>query len=681
MRIFQYFLLFLIPGFPVYGYESRTNLKALGETIDDMSLGELEERRETIEREIGQLARFAMNSGVGRIGYRSNTHPSEDSEEWIEIDFGKTVSLDSIALVPALWRDAQKGFIADSFPEAFCITAGIRGESEETVVFQIDSSKGIIPRVAPFLINGKAIKASWIRLTANRLSPRNFDGEYVLQLSEILVFDGYENVALGATVEVSSSISYGSGAWGEEYLVDGFVPYLMDSSEGSGTVAYVVLAETGDTPSFSIDLETPSVLEDLVLHVVEQTDTVPQAFPGDYGIPYKFLLEGSLKSDFSDPVVLLEFERDSIFDVGPIMSFSLTSVAMRYVRLRATEPYVFSYVGVNGEAIPGGRLGFAEIELYSKGGHNMALGKLMKSEFRGESPPRHIEALTDGKNLYGSILTFRDWINQLAVRHDLEKKLPLVSAELGIRYAKQKQLLFFMRISLGLLVLFVIVGVFVYRHQQQRVLFKARERITADLHDVLGGNISAIVLLSELAKGETENPKELTRFVGKIDSLAVRTRNALKYISDVLSQPNLYENLTAEMRRIATGLTDGLEHDLQISGEEFISRIHQRNRVDIFLFYKECLVNIIRHSGATKVSTRLDIDKHYLKLEVTDNGIGLDENGVPVVPTSLRRRARILGAKVSVSPVEGGGSRIHMIFKWNRIWPWGSFNLPFLFRS
>jgi signal transduction histidine kinase len=305
----------------------------------------------------------------------------------------------------------------------------------------------------------------------------------------------------------------------------------------------------------------------------------------------------------------------------------------------------------------------------------------MHSLYEADTAVRQEEALTDGSNLYGKILPIRTWLDELAKRHDLEVELPLVNRELQTRYASQKRILYLMRILMGGFLLLAVIATFMYRSRQQRLLFMTRERITADLHDVLGGNISAIGLLGELADGELSNPSELSGYHKRIIHLATRTRKSLKYITNMLSQPGLYENLPAEMKRIATGLTEGLEHDLKITGEHFISRIDQRKRVDIFLFFKECLVNIIRHSRATHVVTLLDINSNELTLEVADNGIGLPGADLLPVPSSLRRRARILGGKVTATRAPGGGTLIRLSYKWNRTLLEKLLHLPFTLRS
>ncbi|MFC1766541.1 sensor histidine kinase, partial [Planctomycetota bacterium] len=89
-----------------------------------------------------------------------------------------------------------------------------------------------------------------------------------------------------------------------------------------------------------------------------------------------------------------------------------------------------------------------------------------------------------------------------------------------------------------------------------------------------------------------------------------------------------------------------------------------RKRIDLFFFYKECLTNIIRHSGATQVTAQVTATNKAIRLTVTDNGHGMkvattnNNNGVP---SSLKRRARLLGARVSAEHPEGKG--MHIVLK------------------
>ena len=98
--------------------------------------------------------------------------------------------------------------------------------------------------------------------------------------------------------------------------------------------------------------------------------------------------------------------------------------------------------------------------------------------------------------------------------------------------------------------------------------------------------------------------------------------------------------------------------DSTMAIESTIERIKPRKRVDLHLFYNECLVNIIRHSGATDVDTRLSANAKHVTLTVRDNGKGLPMNSKIVVPPSLKRRGRLIGGQVSAATPDSGGTLI-----------------------
>ena len=112
-----------------------------------------------------------------------------------------------------------------------------------------------------------------------------------------------------------------------------------------------------------------------------------------------------------------------------------------------------------------------------------------------------------------------------------------------------------------------------------------------------------------------------------------------------------------------------LENEISIEGEEDLNKLKPRTRFDLVLFYNECLVNISRHSGATKFRTQLTADPKNILLSVWDNGRGLSGSKVNEIPKSLKRRARLLGAKVGVVSPDSGGTCINLQLrtrKWGR---------------
>jgi len=626
-------------------------------SLHDQSITQLEQRLESIDIELEQLARHSLRSGVGAIGYRSRNYDHAKGAAWVGVEFGETVRLDELVLVPAIWRDAEKGFRSDGFPEAFRVLAGTAANHAGSVVAIVKSTDTDLPRIAPLVIPTPGVTASWIRIETMRLTPRAFDGEYIFQLSEIFAFSDEENVALRKPITTSANKVDGAEGWDLQFLTDGFVPYLMNSAQGLQSTAYLSPVDVGRRPSLTIDLEQTQTLSRLHLHTVDQDDTVPQSSPDSIGIPDHFLVEGATEPDFSDARKLLDVRRRTIYDLSPIMMWNLPEeTRCRFVRLTALKPYIYTK-----GYIKGSRIGFAELEVFSEG-QNVALGKPVTTSFDKVDAMRPVSKVTDGRNLYGVILSTREWLHQLARRHDLEAERPLIASELQNRYTSQ---IIILRRMIGIAILFsfsIGFGFLIDRILRMRQLARIKERFAADLHDELGANLHTIGLLSDLAEGAKDSPKELSMLHQRIRAVTERTGTAMRNCTDMLEAKGLYTGLRSDMQRASQRIMADLEYDIVIEGEEHLARLKPRTRVDLFLFYKESLINVSRHSGATELSTRMVARPKEIQLTIRDNGRGLSKG----TPSSLRRRARLLGAKLDVSTPTEGGTCITLTLKTRR---------------
>ena len=118
-------------------------------------------------------------------------------------------------------------------------------------------------------------------------------------------------------------------------------------------------------------------------------------------------------------------------------------------------------------------------------------------------------------------------------------------------------------------------------------------------------------------------------------------------------------DVAEEMKHSARRLLADTDHDRSLSGQQTLNRLKPGQRLDLFLFYKECLANIVQHARATRVHTRLTVDSSQVELTVEDNGIGTGGE----TPKSLRRRAKLLRAQVESTALESEGTRICLTFK------------------
>ena len=618
--------------------------------LKERPVSELEQRIGEIDARLATLSYFTLRGGVGAIGYRSLGRTKSDVPLSVSVAWDKPRKIDEIILVPVIRREEVNHYGANGFPVSFSVHCGTTDPGNKRLLAEFSQDDQLLPRIAPVVIPVNGIQASWIRIDASQLSAEALGNSYIFKLAEIMVFSGGRNIALHGQVTPADDRPT-TRSWHHNNLVDGFVPYLMDAASGDSSPPVISRMGDGNPATITIDLGDVYAIDRVHLHAPLIGDTLPYMFDSRFAIPRGLLIEGALHPDFSDRKKLTLFKQSSPFDTSTIIPINIQPTECRYVRLVARNPYYSS----RAEDPSRTRFGFSEIELFS-GDENVARGKPASVNFAVDYNVGSTEPLTDGRNLYGNILPIRDWLNELALRHALEKERPLVAAELNRKYARQKlQLAWAIRLAifLGIAIVF---GIFIEWIIRQRAIHKTRERIAADIHDELGANLHAIGLLGNLARILKDKPDEQDDILIRLQAMAKRTGLAARYCTNTLEAKELYEDIVEDMRRTTERLVADFEHELTFEGEEFLRQLKLRRRIDLFLFYKECLINIVRHAEASSISARVTMTTKQLKITITDNGHGTDG----IVPQSLRRRARLLGAKMDVATPEGGGTRIEL---------------------
>lgn len=151
-----------------------------------------------------------------------------------------------------------------------------------------------------------------------------------------------------------------------------------------------------------------------------------------------------------------------------------------------------------------------------------------------------------------------------------------------------------------------------------------RDRISADMHDDLGSGVTAIRLMSEIAKSKM-NAAEFPE-IDKISNSANELLGKMNAIIWTMKSSNdTLESLVAYIRAYAAEYFDGSPircivdvkniREMEMSGEK---------RRNIFLSVKETLTNIRKHAQATQVVITIESEEQRLHLKIQDNGRGID---------------------------------------------------------
>jgi len=625
---------------------------------EDWDLSALEARLSDLNAELEQLPALAMRSDSGSIGYRSESQeiPDPNRTEWVQVNLPQAQTIDEIILVPVIRRDSQKGFQADGFPRAFHVLAGTHDDAQGHIVASFTAADSLLPRAAPLVISCRNLRASWVRIVATELGLRGWDHLYVLQLAEIMLVKDGRNLAFQQHITASST-SPGPGykytAHKQDYIVDGFVPYLMDDYKGAQSTAFYCNFPVESVPILTLDLEVPSLLRQINLHGMEISDSVPRANRDGFGMPKHIRIDAANQADFSDATILVDYQSHSIYKSGPILQFQFPEAHYRYLKFTVLQSDTTKTITNS----PRGILGLAEIEVFS-GNTNVAVGKAIAIDAEGIDHHRNLAAITDGRNFYGDILPFDVWMRQLAKRHDLEAERPQLVTAINQAYARQKANLRLMGYLASALAVSILIVYLAGRIRAMRQITQIRKRFAADLHDELGANLHAIGLLSDLAHDAVDEKEKLQRIVSEVRAVTERTSDAVRYCANSQEARDPMGTLKQDMHRIAKRMMHDMDYQIEVEGETFLQKLKLRTRNDLFLFYKECLANISRHSGATEFSVHLAANAQRTQLTIQDNGQGYTAKLGAEVPPSLKRRAQLMHAQLEIGQPENGGMRI-----------------------
>jgi ligand-binding sensor domain-containing protein/signal transduction histidine kinase len=193
-----------------------------------------------------------------------------------------------------------------------------------------------------------------------------------------------------------------------------------------------------------------------------------------------------------------------------------------------------------------------------------------------------------------------------------------------------------------------------------------RNRISADLHDEIGSNLSSIILLSSLVNNNLLLNKNEKKYITEIHSAAKISAEAIRdivwFINPATDQ---IENLVTKMLKISNTMLVNIKYEIIKSNIESTERLHPNVKRNIFYIYKEILNNIVKHSHATFVKINISRENKIFCFSVEDNGIGFDlntkkdGNGLK----NLKYRASQINCNLQIFTKKKVGTKITLEYK------------------
>lgn len=618
-------------------------------------LVKVEDRVEFLSRQLLSLAVHKERPLESGIGCRCARMEPTDPDPTVTIDLGKEYPIEAVFLVPLQESAGESGSL---FPKRFMVEFSAKQDfSERRVLY--DSGESFFPETGgkPVRFAGQEVMARYVRLTVRKGHLR--ERSEIFGLSEMVVISGGFPVSFGCDVAAVGGLRV-EDLWSPEAITDGRMPLGVWQGgnwvDHGGRGDLLEVSSPEDEVSWGIDFGKEEDLDLLIL------------------FPYN--VRGVLEAGIICGGLEIQVRGEGEGRFQPVMNWNprakgASQEVPLVLNLRGTSAREIRIVGTQPSRI-GERLlfGLSEIQVWSDK-RNIAAGRIVGRDLAGHLV--ETELLTNGFACEREIIPVVSWLNQLHERWRVEGEIEALRP-LRLQMASESELnaTWGSAMMLGLTFLIPVFIVERRRLISRNQIDHLRKRIASDLHDDIGSNLGSISLIARTARKDLvrlHGPEEIGEDLGEVESIARESSLAMRDIVWLLERKqDSIGDLVHRMRETAGRLLREVEYTIECESSKAAAKLSLDAKRHLFLFYKEAVHNILKHSKATKVSIRLWDQGDKLALEVTDNGQGLPkvmENGKEITRPvrKLDERARVLEGELAMVSEPGKGTRILLTVK------------------
>ncbi|MEM8887072.1 MAG: tetratricopeptide repeat protein [Bacteroidota bacterium] len=266
-------------------------------------------------------------------------------------------------------------------------------------------------------------------------------------------------------------------------------------------------------------------------------------------------------------------------------------------------------------------------------------------------------------------------ISELQIQYESEKKAQLIEQQ-RVRLRLQ-QLIGFSVLSIVLLIgSFVYYRIYQRRKYEQKIqalevqqrLHNERERISRDLHDHVGANLTRIITDLDLI-AEPGNKETMKAAPRKISETRSFTRQTIHLLRDTIWALNKEGYRCTELARKAEVFLTGYLEDRvewKVEKELLTDPLLNSNEVlNLLRILQESTQNMLKHAQATRFEVSFSSTEQATSMRIKDNGIGTaivreeldDHYGL----YNMRQRAENIGAECIIQSAPDQGFEITVI--------------------
>ncbi|WP_169086711.1 response regulator [Paenibacillus sp. PL91] len=158
---------------------------------------------------------------------------------------------------------------------------------------------------------------------------------------------------------------------------------------------------------------------------------------------------------------------------------------------------------------------------------------------------------------------------------------------------------------------------------EELTLLEERSRLSHELHDTIGHSLTSLIIGVESLRSTVPNSQ-----IERIDSLVGIAQHSLVDIRKHLHQLShapFSHSLSESLRQLTEEFmkSTGTTVKFRVIGSETL--VMQKINFCLHRCLQESLTNAVRHGQASVISVQLHFDSQQLRLQIEDNGIGMEE--------------------------------------------------------
>ncbi|ASJ56468.1 two-component system sensor histidine kinase/response regulator [Brevibacillus formosus] len=189
---------------------------------------------------------------------------------------------------------------------------------------------------------------------------------------------------------------------------------------------------------------------------------------------------------------------------------------------------------------------------------------------------------------------------------------------------------------------------------EELTLIEERNRLSHELHDTIGHSLTSLLVGVESLRSSV--PDSQVERVDTLVSIAQRSLDGIRKHLHQLSDARLNQSLSEALLELTEEFmkSTGVTVNFRVIGSE--TAVMQKMSFCLYRCLQESLTNAVRHGQASVISVDLYFESQQLRLQIEDNGNGLESNEFDLGLKGIKERLEQQQGTLSVHSQSGQGT-------------------------